>query len=121
MSYIVEIGNCLVSSEIITEYFACDYQACHGCCCIIGDSGAPMEDGEEKDYLIWLITIQMKKVYLLWNKDTVDDSQIYDDLREYSGGRIDIQEKEIKTYRPQYNANAQRNNLKRKKNFKKKY
>ena len=48
MSYIVEIGNCLVSSEIITEYFACDYQACHGCCCIIGDSGAPMEDGEEK-------------------------------------------------------------------------
>ena len=80
-----------------------------------------MEDGEEKDYLIWLITIQMKKVYLLWNKDTVDDSQIYDDLREYSGGRIDIQEKEIKTYRPQYNANAQRNNMRRKKNFKKKY
>ena len=47
MSYIVEIGNCLVSSEIITEYFACDYEACKGCCCIIGDSGAPMEAGEE--------------------------------------------------------------------------
>lgn len=46
-SYIVEIGNCLVSSEIITEYFACDYQACHGCCCIIGDSGAPLDPGEE--------------------------------------------------------------------------
>ena len=48
MSYIVEIGECVVSSEIITEYFACDYQACHGCCCIIGDSGAPMEEGEDK-------------------------------------------------------------------------
>lgn len=46
-AYIVEIGNCLVSSEIITEYFACDYEACHGACCIIGDSGAPLEEGEE--------------------------------------------------------------------------
>lgn len=47
-SYIVEIGNCLVSSEIITEYFACDYPVCHGCCCIIGDSGAPLDEGEDK-------------------------------------------------------------------------
>ncbi len=47
-SYIVEIGDCLVSSEIITEYFACDYEKCHGACCIIGDSGAPMEEGEDK-------------------------------------------------------------------------
>ena len=47
-AYIVEIGNYLVSSEVITEFFACDYPVCHGCCCIIGDSGAPMEKEEEQ-------------------------------------------------------------------------
>ena len=47
-AYIVEIGDYLVSSEVITECFACDYPVCHGCCCIIGDSGAPMEKEEEQ-------------------------------------------------------------------------
>lgn len=46
MSPVIEIGNCLVSSEILTEKFACDYPVCHGVCCIIGDSGAPLEKEE---------------------------------------------------------------------------
>lgn len=54
---IIEIGDCLVSSEILTEYFACDYQKCKGCCCIIGDSGAPLDESEpeaiEKNYHIF--------------------------------------------------------------------
>lgn len=41
-----QIENCLVSSEIVTEYFSCDYEKCKGCCCIIGDSGAPLEERE---------------------------------------------------------------------------
>ena len=32
---IFEIGDCLVSEEVITEYFACDYEKCKGCCCLI--------------------------------------------------------------------------------------
>lgn len=43
---IVQIGDCLVSAEIFTEYFACDYEVCKGACCVIGDSGAPLEDSE---------------------------------------------------------------------------
>lgn len=44
---IVEIeGKYLVSTEILTEYFACDYPVCKGCCCIIGDSGAPLTNSE---------------------------------------------------------------------------
>ena len=43
---IFEIGDCLVSEEVITEYFACDYEKCKGCCCIIGDSGAPLKEEE---------------------------------------------------------------------------
>ena len=51
---IIQIDDCLVSSEILTEYFACDYAACKGECCVIGDSGAPLEESEpealEKNY-----------------------------------------------------------------------
>lgn len=79
-----------------------------------------MEEGEERDNLIGLITVQMKKDYLAWNKDTVTDKHIFDDLREYSNGKIDIQEGEIKNSYNQYN-NFARNNQKRKKIFKKKY
>ncbi len=54
---IIQIDDCLVSSDIITEYFACDYAKCKGVCCIIGDSGAPLEECEpeviEKNYEIF--------------------------------------------------------------------
>ena len=54
---IIEIDDCLVSEEILTESFACDYEKCKGCCCVIGDSGAPMEECEagaiEKNYPIF--------------------------------------------------------------------
>lgn len=56
-SSIIQIDDCLVSSEILTEYFACDYEQCKGCCCIIGDSGAPLEECEtealEKNYEVY--------------------------------------------------------------------
>ena len=42
----IEIGDILVSEDVVLEYFACDYAACKGCCCIIGDSGAPLEESE---------------------------------------------------------------------------
>lgn len=51
---IIEIGNVLVSEDVVMEYFACDYPVCKGACCIEGDSGAPMEENEpdsiERDY-----------------------------------------------------------------------
>lgn len=43
---IIQIGDILVSEEVVTEYFACDYETCRGQCCISGDSGAPMEEWE---------------------------------------------------------------------------
>ena len=42
----IEIGDILVSEDVVLEYFACDYPACKGCCCIIGDSGAPLAESE---------------------------------------------------------------------------
>ncbi len=43
---IVQIGDILVSEEVITEWFACDYEKCRGCCCVVGDSGAPLQESE---------------------------------------------------------------------------
>lgn len=43
---IVQIGDILVSEDVILEYFACDYPVCRGKCCIIGDSGAPLLEEE---------------------------------------------------------------------------
>lgn len=54
---IIQIDDVLVSSEVITEFFACDYEKCKGCCCVIGDSGAPLDESEpealEKNYHIY--------------------------------------------------------------------
>lgn len=39
---ILQIGNVLLSADVLTEYFECDLDACHGQCCIEGDAGAPV-------------------------------------------------------------------------------
>lgn len=43
---IIEIGDILVSEEVVLEFFACDYPVCKGKCCIVGDSGAPLKEEE---------------------------------------------------------------------------
>lgn len=47
-------------------------------------------EGEKQEGLIMVIANHMKKCYLLWNKDTVEDSVIFDHLNEMSGGKIDL-------------------------------
>ena len=51
---IIQIGDILVSEDVVQEYFCCDYASCRGVCCIEGDSGAPLEEREleglERDY-----------------------------------------------------------------------
>ena len=42
----IAIGDILVSDEILTECFACDYGVCKGACCVVGESGAPLEESE---------------------------------------------------------------------------
>ena len=49
---------------------------------------AELEEGEEKEALIRLIANQMKKSFILWNKDSIDDRKILKDLAELSKGRI---------------------------------
>lgn len=39
---IIQVGDVLVSPDILTERFCCDLDACHGKCCVEGDAGAPV-------------------------------------------------------------------------------
>lgn len=39
---ILEVGDVLISTDILTEYFCCDLSSCGGACCIEGDAGAPV-------------------------------------------------------------------------------
>lgn len=45
----IEIGNTIVSTEIISEYFCCDLSVCRGECCIEGDAGAPVTPDEIRE------------------------------------------------------------------------
>lgn len=54
------------------------------------DVAVNMEDGELKEILIQLIANHMKKSYLTWNKEAVNDEQIFKDLKIISGGKIDL-------------------------------
>ena len=48
------------------------------------------DEGEEREGLIYVIANHMKKCYLNWNKDTVDDDVIFNHLFELSNGKIDL-------------------------------
>ena len=39
---IIQVGDALLSSDILTEKFCCDLSACKGQCCVEGDAGAPV-------------------------------------------------------------------------------
>ena len=82
-----------------------------------------LEEGDEKNELVELICIQMKKNYIAWNKDGVEDKKIFEDLRAYTKGAIDIVDSEIRinpNTPPRNNANNKRSNN-GKRNFKRKY
>ncbi len=46
--YMLQIGDTIISLELLDEHFVCDLAACKGECCIEGDNGAPLEEDEVK-------------------------------------------------------------------------
>ena len=57
-------------------------------------------EGEERKQLISMIANHMKKDYLNWNKDGVEDQKILDDLYELSGGKIRLSPEELHLVEP---------------------
>lgn len=54
------------------------------------DVAVKWEKGDLRDGLEYAIANHMKKCYLNWNKDTVEDSAIFAHLKELSDGEIDL-------------------------------
>lgn len=55
---LIEVGGVVLTTELFTECFCCDLDACKGICCVEGDSGAPLtmdEVGELENVLddVW--------------------------------------------------------------------
>ena len=56
------------------------------------------EEGELKEALKYTIANHMKKCFLNWNKDTVEDYVIFNHLFELSDGKIDLKESDRRPY-----------------------
>ncbi len=51
----LQVGDKVISMDVLERMFVCDLDACKGQCCVQGESGAPLEDEEvallEKHYV----------------------------------------------------------------------
>ena len=56
------------------------------------DLVAQKEDGEEKNGMLSVLAGYMKQQYLIWNKDTVSDETIFQDIEKLSDYRIKVPE-----------------------------
>lgn len=56
------------------------------------DKAVEWEEGEKKEALVLTIANHMKKCFLNWNKDTVNDEVIFNHLFELSNGEINLKE-----------------------------
>ncbi|MCH4822962.1 DUF4290 domain-containing protein [Gramella lutea] len=54
------------------------------------DAAKDMEEGDFKEALVLTIANHMKKSYLNWNRDSVDDEVIFDHLKDLSNGKINL-------------------------------
>lgn len=52
------------------------------------DQACGMPPGDERTALEYFIALQMKRGYMTWNSDVVDDQKIFQDLYTLSNGRI---------------------------------
>ena len=54
------------------------------------------EEGDKKEALVFTIANHMKKCFLNWNKDTVEDDVIFNHLFELSEGKLNLKDSEEK-------------------------
>lgn len=44
----IQIGDIVVSRDLLERHFICHLEKCEGNCCVFGDSGAPLDEDEAK-------------------------------------------------------------------------
>lgn len=84
------------------------------------DEAKKWEEGPKKEALILSIANHMKKSYLNWNKDTVEDYIIFDHLYELSDGKINLNKKDEDLSAASDLIDNNNNNTNKKRNYKSK-
>ncbi|MFO8055548.1 MAG: DUF4290 domain-containing protein [Bacteroidales bacterium] len=51
---------------------------------------AELEEGEQKEILISTLANHLKKLFLTWNKESVDDEIIFKQIKQLSDGKIEL-------------------------------
>ncbi len=59
---------------------------------------AELEEGEQKDLLIHTLANYLKKLFLTWNRESVDDEIIFRQMEEISGGKIKLSDEKTKLH-----------------------
>lgn len=69
------------------------------------DEAVKLDEGDERNYLIALIANYMRKSYITWNRNSVDDEVIADDIKELSRGKLILTDevKQLISVRPTHN------------------
>jgi hypothetical protein len=87
------------------------------------DKAIEMPEGEEREALIAHIANCMKKAYLTWNRDTVSDDVIINQLTQLSDGKLVLKDPEVLDSTPQLikelGITSSNNNQNNRKKFKK--
>ena len=60
------------------------------------EKATEIKDEDERKYLVNMIVNLMKRFYLTWNRDSVKDEVILENLKELSGGKIDVKLEDVK-------------------------
>jgi len=84
-----------------------------------------MEENEEKNQSLKALANLMKRFYLTWNRDTVSDDVIFDQIDKLSKGKLNTQNLELTNtseilYKNKINVNRPNNNQNNRKNLNKK-
>lgn len=43
---LIDLGDKLITTDLLEKHFVCDLSACKGACCVEGDAGAPLKEEE---------------------------------------------------------------------------
>jgi hypothetical protein len=78
------------------------------------EAACEMPEGHERDRLTNTIANHMKKSYLIWNRETVSDDVILNDLKRISKGRLDVERVKLNEAREMMNKKKMRRPMRKK-------
>jgi len=78
------------------------------------EAACEMAEGHERDRLVNTIANHMKKSYLIWNRESVSDDVIMNDLRRLARGRLDLEKVKLNEAREIVNKKKNRRPMRKK-------